>query len=120
MGRRGCQWVSIVLRSPSQLGTYTSWYYIVSNGLYVQILMVTHSISVDLQLDRVVDSVQGNGMEQRSNGTVGVLPVMIVSQSRHDIRRVTYQLAEVARGIRWSSGMTDSSKFFLLKTPGFS
>jgi dolichyl-phosphate-mannose--protein O-mannosyl transferase len=34
--------------------------------------------------------------------------------------KVAYQLAEVARGIRCSSGMTDSSKFFLLKTPGFS
>jgi dolichyl-phosphate-mannose--protein O-mannosyl transferase len=33
---------------------------------------------------------------------------------------IPYQLAEVARGIRCSSGITDSSKFFLLKTPGFS
>lgn len=32
----------------------------------------------------------------------------------------TYQLAEVARGIRRSSGMTDSSKFRLLSCPGFS
>lgn len=36
------------------------------------------------------------------------------------VGRGAYQLAEVARGMRCSSGMTDSSKFFLLKTPGFS
>jgi hypothetical protein len=78
----------------------------------------TYTIGVNLQLDRVVDSVKSDSMQQRSNSSIGVFPDM--SASLMGMNRAAYQLAEVARGIRCSSGITDSSKFFLLRTPGFS
>jgi hypothetical protein len=35
----------------------------------------THTISVNLQLDRVVDSVKSDGMQQRSNSSICVFPI---------------------------------------------
>jgi hypothetical protein len=34
----------------------------------------TYTIGVNLQLDRVVDSVKSDSMQQRSNSSVGVFP----------------------------------------------
>lgn len=86
---------------------------------------MTYSICIYLKLDGIVFSVQGRCMKHCAHSARFVLPTYFAISSRCLKYGVltntrTYQLAEVARGIRRSSGMTDSSKFRLLSCPGFS
>lgn len=109
----------VVSRSPNEKG-----------GVVVGILKLELvAVGVDLKFARIGLALEGNGVSELSNGARLVLPADAERRLRlnvSDIRRqgsrlhATHQMAEVARGMRSSSGMTDSSKGILESFPGAS